>query len=211
MSDTVTNLTARLRNRLGVNSADPKFDADHCRDLLQEAADQVVEENNWTWLEETEAITADATDTDGVRDLPTDFLRTKTLIRDSGSVPGSVRVDMADIDVWDNGNRNPHTPYIHAQWNGELHMRPKPVTGETITHRYYKAETDVTTGSNTFLCPTRLEGLLIEYAAHLGFAERGNIKEADNALMRYERKLSRAIKADRRDTGPMRVRERGWR
>lgn len=210
MSDTVTNLTAKLRSRLGVNSADPKFTAAHCQDILQEAADTLAEEKLWSWLEATETITADSNDTDGVRSLPANWRTTKTLIRESGSVPNSLRVDLADIDSWDNGSRNPHTPYIHAQWADELHMRPKPLVGEVITHRYYRIENEASSGSSTFLCPDRLEGMLLDYGAYVGFSERGNTKEAEAALARYQRRLVRAMKQDGTDTGPLRIRERPW-
>lgn len=209
MSSTVTDLTAKLLSRVGLKSSDPKFDAAHCQDLLQEAADTFVQERVWKWRAATETYTTDSDDLDGSLDLPATFDIDRSVTRLSGTYE-SVWVDVADIDLYDKGYYTDR--YMHSvdEASSELLVRPKPAVGETIVLRYWARETTAASGASTFLCPARFEQAIIEYAAHLAHVEVGNLGEADKARDRYDRHVRRFTKANRTSDGPALPRVRDW-
>lgn len=182
-------LRGALRTRLGVPDTDALFTDAVCTELVNAALHAIEVRHDWAWLEGVETIaTANADDSY----VPhASWMRTVSLTI-SGRLPLE-RKSIAELDQLLGTTGDPRYYGIFAE---QIVVRPVPTGVLSLTHRYIKAEPDLSGDADEPLMPESFHQSIVELAAHYAFRRSNQAADAGAALAAYqqweERMLGRA-------------------
>lgn len=201
---TLTELIAEVRVRAGYPDTDPQASDADLTKLILEALNAISTERDWPWLETSATLTtADGT---AAYSPPAGWVRTRSL-----QIPGSAPLDGAasrhELD-----SLYPSTSTGQPQsWvvsGDQIRLYPIPDGVYSITHVYYRQETQLSAGSDTPLMPAWAHAAIVHWATSLYHSRTRNQELADESMKRARDWLTRLADNARRSNGPYRVRVR---
>lgn len=180
------DLRAAVLVRMGRPAEDAMFPEARLTDMVNAALRAVSTEQDWAWLEDSESLIVTA----GVDLLipDADWERTISLHRTDGwELERKPVQEVARIVA--SGQ-----PKMYAVTGDKLLVRPTPASGPgALTHRYIRAEPELTDDTDEPLLPARWHDLIVEYAAYLGFRREGDDTSSMTAKAAYDDLLQQMI------------------
>ena len=201
----LTALWTATRNRVGISSTDARAGDTAVTELIVEALNAIATERDWPWLETSETFsTVNGTAT---RAVPTGWMRTRTL-QVAGSAPMDDSRSREQLDgLWSDSTATGQ-PMFFVVSGDALRMYPTPDAVYSVTHVYYRQETQLSSGSDTPLMPAWAHAAIAEWASSLLLTRLREDARAEAAMKRAHGWLDRLQDNARRVTGPVRVRVR---
>lgn len=190
------------------------YDTTALADLINNAVHYVEVLEDWPWQEaKTTFSTSAGTDTYTPAVASGDvWLRTTELLVTSGGITAPlVRQPVRYLDDrWASNIQG--IPVEWAVTGDQIVFRPTPDGVYTITHRYIKAQPDLSADSDSPLSPAVFHGIYVEHALSSAYRRLGLVDEAQMAEKAVRDWTARMIDNRRRWKGPgkVRVRPGGW-
>lgn len=201
----VTDLIAAVRRRTGLSSSDAfAADADLI-EIIAEVSNAISTERDWPWLETSTTLTT-AAGTQAYA-MPADWVRTRTLAV-SGSGPMDSTRSRQDLDGWFAASDSSGEPQFFVVSGDVLRLYPTPDRAYSVTHVYYRQETQLASGSDTPLIPSWAHGAIVYAAAAVLLRRVGEDARAEQAQRQADAWMRRLVDNSRRTSGPVRVRVR---
>ena len=201
-------MQAAVRRRVGLPSTDALGASADLTELINEALHAISTERDWPWLETSESISLSAGA--GTDALPSNWVRTRSMtIGTYGSLTymDAGRLDDAYPDSGVTGR-----PRYYAVRGDTLLFRPFTDAAYTVSHVYYRSETDLSANGDTPLMPSWAHTAIVEWAAALYMLRTRDEDRARYFQERADDWLRRLQDNARRVTAPSvpRVRSGSW-
>jgi len=201
-----SELRTEVYDRLGVATTDGQYPAAVLDRAINSAMHFIDTDGNWPWLHNTATLTTAA----GTGDYPppADWARTIQLV-----IPSYQPLERADVGAmdssWDATTRG--KPEVWTVWGDRIFLRPVPDAAYAYTHRYYRAEPDLSADSgagSTPLMPARFHPAIVEVATWLLLRRSKEDGRAVGAKATYDEWRARMADDRRRFSGPSKVKVR---
>lgn len=196
----LSDIRTALRRRMGVPSSDSFHTDAVLTDAINESLRALATEHDWPWLDGTQTFSTAADDYQ--YDLPSGYARTISM--QVGAEPAT-QIHVSSVDDWNAIAETIPAEYAFAIYGGEILLKPTPQSVKTVTHRYVKAETALSSDTDEPLLPDRFIDAAIAGAAYERAMATGNLTEADRWDIAREKWLLRMKNETLRTQGPMRV------
>lgn len=197
----LTDLLSRVREKGGFDSDDTGLTDAKITPFINTALKQIAVEHDWPWLKTSATISAVAGT--AAYSLPADYLKTDSLV-----IPSlGIVLENRDIDELDRVIYNDR-PSLFAIEAEQVVIKPTPDSSYSITHRYFRNERALSTGSDTPYIPTAYDEGIVEFAVALAFRKLRQVDKAALALNEYREWLKRTRDVVKRSRRPVRVQVR---
>lgn len=199
---TAAQLATKVRQRVGVTSADGAASDTIVFGMLNAAVKRVALMHDWPWLEASETISVTA----GTNEYtPGNTWRTTLRLYRDGYPDLEYRQPRDMQGFISDGQTGP--PLMYTVERGKIVLAPIPDTSYTLTHVFIRTETEIDDAADVPLVPTWAEDLVVAVAAHMlaaSMRDSGLMKmlEAEArdmlAVLRDEVRRSRAFPKPKR-------------
>lgn len=198
-------LRDEVYDRVGADSTDGSFPPAKINRAINSALHFIESDHDCPWLGVTTTlVTAAGT---SAYSVPSDWSKTMSL-----RLPGYMSLERYDVDELDDlwpATASTGQPIQWGTWADQIELRPTPDAIYTLTHRYFKAEPELSTDTDTPLMPARFHTAIAEVATWLALRQDREDNRAVAALSAYEDRW-RKLMADHinRFSGPSKVKIR---
>lgn len=202
----LSDLRRLVRQRLGVPTGDDFFTDPVLTDLVNAAINTIEEEHYWPWAE---VIDPAASLTAGQSTLtkPARWRATRALFNGPDELTLVPITDLLNVAPATVG-----TPTAWTDTGAGIRVAPAPSGPLTLIHVYYQAPVDLVADTDTPDLPSSMSDAIVCKAAELGSAREDDQPARTAHGNDYAKWMQRMLRAQRRSTGPLRVRVRpgGW-
>lgn len=175
----LTDLMLRVRYRGSFNSADTGLTDTVITAQINAALKQVASEQDWPWLESSATITS----ANGIQSyaVPTGWVRTTAIIDTAAGVP----LDERSVEEIDSFTAVAH-PLYFALYGDAVLLGPTPDAVYSLKHRFVKAESVLSAGTDLPLIPRAFDEGVVEFATALCHLFTRQTEKAAEAQARYD-------------------------
>lgn len=199
----LSTIRTNVLDRLGVPSGDALFTTAVLNRAINAALDEIGAEHDWPWLEASETINTVA----GTKTYTPNaaWVRTRELkLADDYPLEWVTMIQLDTLYPVTEQDR----PSVFAIEQGQLYIGPTPDGVYVLTHRYVKAEPDLSADGDTPLMPAQFHNAIVELATYIALKRSRDDVRGAAALDAYARWLSKMHRFRRRHTGPSRIKSR---